>query len=215
MASVPCANAGRSNMPSGPFQTIVRAFDISWLNSSIVFGPMSSPIQPSGVAAMSAIFVAVESGDSASTWSTGSSSRKLRWRASSSSVAGEIELVVFDQRLPYRQPLRFQECVGHGAADQHRVGKLHQILHHFDFVRNLRAAEHGNERALGIRNRLARDTRALFHQQARGGLPHEFRDAHHGGMRAVRRAERVANEKPSHSAASCFENAFVVGFFLG
>ena len=82
-------------------------------------------------------------------------------------VAREIELVVFDQRFPDRQPLRLQKRVGHGAADEHRVGKLHQVLHDFDFVGNFRAAEHRHKRALGIRDGFAEIGELLFHQQAR------------------------------------------------
>ena len=58
MPSVPLANWGFSNTPIGPFQTMVFAFAISELNSSMVFGPMSRPIQPSGVSAMSGGFCA-------------------------------------------------------------------------------------------------------------------------------------------------------------
>ena len=110
-------------------------------------------------------------------------------------TAREIELVVFDERLPDRQPLRLQKCVSHRAADQHRVGKLHQVLHHFDLVGNFRAAENRDERPLRIRNRLAEIREFLLHQQAGGGLAHELRDAHNRSMRAMRGAERVANEK--------------------
>ena len=88
--------------------------------------------------------------------------------------AREVELVVFHQRLPYRQALRFQKCVGHGAADEHGVGELHQILHHFDFVGNFRAAQDGDERAIGMRNRFAEIGQLFFHQQSGSGLAHEF-----------------------------------------
>ena len=151
---------------------------------------------PSGVCAMSVILVSVEAGDSASTWSTGSSSANFALRRFQHQFAREIELVVLHERLPDRQPLRLEKCVSHRAADQHRVGELHQILHHFDFVGNFRAAQHGDKRPIGIRNRLAEIRELFFHQQARRSLPDEFRNAHHGRMRAMRRAESVANEKP-------------------
>ncbi len=66
---------------------------------------------------MSVTFVAVESGDSASTWSDGKRRPKLRCRASSRRSASEFELIVFHQRLPHRQPVDFQKGVGHGSAD--------------------------------------------------------------------------------------------------
>ena len=130
-------------------------------------------------------------------------------------LAREVELVVFDERLPDRQALRLQERVRHGAADEHGVGKLHQILHHFDLVGNFRAAQHRDERPLGMRNRLAEIGEFLFHQQAGGGLAHEFRDAHNRGVSAMRRAERVANEKPVAKRRELLRKLRVVGFFLG
>ncbi len=122
-------------------------------------------------------------------------------------AAREIELVVFDERLPYRQPLRFQKRVGHRAADQHGIGELHQILHHFNFVGNFCATQDGDERALGIRNCFAEIGQFLFHQQARGGLADKLRDADDRCVRAVRGAERSQTKSRSHSAASSLRNS--------
>ena len=128
--------------------------------------------------------------------------------------AGEVELVIFHERLPYRLALRFQKGVRHRAADEHGVGKLHQILHDFDFVGNFRAAQHGYKRPLGIRDGFAQIGELLFHQQAGRGLPHKFRDAHHRGMRAMRRAKRVANEQLIAQSSELLREFRVVGFFL-
>src|SRR5215469_16835076 len=46
---VPFANASISKTPIGPFHTIVRAASISLVNSSIVFGPISSAIMSAGI----------------------------------------------------------------------------------------------------------------------------------------------------------------------
>ena len=49
MAFVPFAKLGISNTPMGPFHTTVFAPSNALENSSMVFGPMSKPIQPSGM----------------------------------------------------------------------------------------------------------------------------------------------------------------------
>src|SRR5579859_1550079 len=48
IATVPLSNGGFSNTPIGPFQIIVFAPAIAFENSSIVLGPISTPILPSG-----------------------------------------------------------------------------------------------------------------------------------------------------------------------
>ena len=46
---VPSANRSNSKTPIGPFQTTVPAFFTASQKISIVLGPMSMPIQPSGM----------------------------------------------------------------------------------------------------------------------------------------------------------------------
>ncbi len=53
---VPAANSGVSNTPIGPFQKIVLARWISFAYRATVLGPMSTPIQPSSIAAFSVTF---------------------------------------------------------------------------------------------------------------------------------------------------------------
>src|SRR6266566_1420723 len=67
ISSVPLAKAGISKTPMGPFHTIVLAPAIFCLYVSMVFGPTSKPIQPSGVAERATIFVAVSAFNSAPT----------------------------------------------------------------------------------------------------------------------------------------------------
>ena len=133
----------------------------------------------------------------------------------SEQLAGKIEFVVFDERFADGQALRFEECVSHCAADEHRVSKLHQILHHFDFVRNLCSAQHGNERAARRGDCGAQILELFFHQEAGGGLFHEFRDAHDGCMRAMGGAESIANENLIAERGEFFRELLIVGFFLG
>ena len=145
---VPRANSGVSNTPMGPFHTMVLAREISSVNSSMVFGPMSRPIWSGGigwpsptmwVTASSAILLAV-------TWSTGSRNLTLRVCASCEQLFGEIELVFLDQRFADLVPLRLQEGVRHAAADDERVDLVQQVLDDADLVADLGAAEDGDER---------------------------------------------------------------------
>ena len=57
MDCVPCSNFGISKTPIGPFHRTVPAFFNNAENSSIVFGPISSPIQLSGISVQSTILV--------------------------------------------------------------------------------------------------------------------------------------------------------------
>src|SRR5713226_5521186 len=65
ISRVPLANAGISNTPMGPFQTMVLAAAIFWRKVSMVLGPMSRPIQPSGVAETETVCVGVSGLNSA------------------------------------------------------------------------------------------------------------------------------------------------------
>ena len=130
-------------------------------------------------------------------------------------AAREIELVVFDERLPHRQPLRFQKRVGHRAADQHRIGKLHQVLYDLDLVGHFCAAQDGDERPLGIRNRLAEIRQFLFHQQARRGLAHKPGDADDRGVSAMRGAKGIAHEELIAQSRKLLRELRVVRLFLG
>ena len=61
MARVPRANAGFSKTPMGPFQTMVQARANSAENTTMLWGPMSRPIQPGGVAEISQVSMGAES----------------------------------------------------------------------------------------------------------------------------------------------------------
>ena len=131
-------------------------------------------------------------------------------------LAREVELVVFHQRLPYRQALRFQKRVGHGAADEHGVGELHQILHHFDFVAKL--LRRPGPRRTGARDAkwLCRDRPAPFPSagRRRTGCTNFVMPTTDAWARW---AEPNASQtkRPSQSAASLREKFCVVGFFFG
>jgi hypothetical protein len=64
---VPFEKPGTSNTPIGPFHTIVFARAISSEKRRTVYGPMSNPIQPSGVSLTGTVRVCVSARNSAPT----------------------------------------------------------------------------------------------------------------------------------------------------
>ncbi len=128
---------------------------------------------------------------------------------------GEIEFVVFHERLADLQTLGFFEGVGHAAADEHDIGDFHQVLDDFDLVADFCAAENGDEGTRGIGDGSAEVGEFLFHQQAGGGLPDEASDADDGGMGAMSGAEGIANEQAIAKLGELLREGFVVLFFFG
>jgi hypothetical protein len=161
---VPPANGSISNTPSGPFQSTVFALASSFLKSSMVFGPMSRPIQPSGTSATTCVFAAA-SNLSAATWSTGRT-----MRAEERIFFGEVELVRLDLRVADGLALRLEQRVGHAAADDDGVDLLGQLLEDEDLVRDLRAAHDGDEGLVGIAQDLAEVLDLLVDQEPGGRL---------------------------------------------
>ena len=130
---------------------------------------------------------------SATTWSTGSAERDAALVRVGDDRPRRLELVVLDERPADRDALRLEERVRHRAADEQRVDLAEQVLDDLDLVRDLRAAEDGDERALGRAERVAEILQFLLHQQPGRRLRQELRDALDRRVRAVRRAERVVH----------------------
>ena len=101
------------------------------------------------------------------------------------------------------------------AADEHRIGELHQVLDDFDFVGDFCAAENRDERPFGIGNCFAEIGEFLLHEQSCGGLLNEFRDADDGSVSAMRGAECIANEESVAQVRRAGAKIPVVGFFFG
>ena len=76
-----------------------------------------------------------------------------------------VQLVVFDQRLADRHAERLEERVGHRAADQQPIDAAEHALDHLDLVGDLRAADHRDERPLGIAERHAEVAQLFLHQE--------------------------------------------------
>ena len=112
-------------------------------------------------------------------------------------VLAVVDLLGVEQGIAGLVALGLEERERHAAADDQRIGLLEQVLDHGQLVGDLRAAEHGHERALGIVDRAAERGQLLLHEEAavRGQI---VRDAGGGGVGAVHRAERVGNVHVRH-----------------
>ena len=122
-------------------------------------------------------------------------------------------LVLLEQRLADLAALRLGEGVGHAAADDDGVGLFEQVVDDGDLIADLCAAEHRDEWALGIVERLAHDLQLLGDQQAGDG-GQVRRHAGSGGVRAVDGAESVGNVDLGHGGKLLGKRRIVLGFAL-
>ena len=119
-------------------------------------------------------------------------------------------LVLLEQGLADLAALRLGEGVGHAAADDDGVGLFKQIVDNGDLIADLCAAEHGDERALGIVERLAHDLKLLGNKETgHGGKIRRY--ARSGGVGAVHRAERVGDVQLRHRGKGLGELGVVLG----
>ena len=149
---VPAANGSISNAPIGPFQKTVPACSISRAYASTVAWPTSSPIQPSGTSTPSSSRRSASASKlSPITRSSGSRSRqRVSPSARSSAAPRQLDPLLLDQRVARRLALRAEEAEAHRAADQDRVGDVHEAVDQADLVADLRPAEHDDERPRGV-----------------------------------------------------------------
>ena len=105
MALVPAAKASNSNTPIGPFQiTVLQSARASW-NTFTESGPMSRPIQPSGMASTLAIWLLASGAKlSASTTSVGSRNCTPLAAALASSSLASSSLSSSTRLLPTARP---------------------------------------------------------------------------------------------------------------
>ena len=215
MSRVPLAKAGISKTPMGPFHTMVFALEISAAYKAMERGPMSRPIWSSGVASDvygggGGIGFELRGDDLVD--------REEEFEVFLVRVVenflGKIQLFDFDKGFADGMALGFEEGVGHASADEHGVGNLHQVFDDFDFVADFGAAEDGYERARRIADGFAEVGQFPFHQEACGGLIYEMGDAHHRGMGAMGRAERIAHEQAVAESGELLGEGLVVFFFF-
>ena len=105
-----------------------------------------------------------------------------------------LGVVGLGQRLADLHAFGQQEGVGHGAADDQPVDLGHEMGEHVDLARHLGAADHGGRRALGLLQH-AHQRVDLLHQQRPGIGRQQPRNRVGGGVRAMRRRERVVDEQ--------------------
>ena len=159
-------------------------------------GPMSRPIQPSGIASAATTRV----GASASTRSAMTTSLGQHELAAALAGVGHrppgdlLALGVLVLRRADGDAARRQEREGHGAADQHRIGEAREAVDDADLVGHLRPADHDDERVLGALED-AGERLELGRQEQPGRARQEVRHADRRRVRAVHGAERVAHEE--------------------
>ena len=103
------------------------------------------------------------------------------------------DAIVLDQRFARLESHRLEERARHCTADYQSVDLGQQILDDVELAGDLRAAKHGNERALRIGNRTPEELELLLHQQTSNGGLEVTRHAFRRGMGAVCRAECVVH----------------------
>ena len=104
-AKVPSRNGASSNTPIGPFHTTVLAPRIAVANACRAVGPMSSPIQPAGIAVLSAMRVSASAATFwAITWSMGSRKVTPLARAASSTSRATSSLSASSSDAPISIP---------------------------------------------------------------------------------------------------------------
>ena len=201
-ASVPAANGASSNAPIGPFQKTVRARgDALRVGRRASAGRCRAPSSRAGSrrTAARATSVSAENARPATTSTGSASSQPCSAQASRAPRRLGLALLVLVQRVADREAVGGRERERHGAADQDRVGARRERLEHADLVGHLDAAGDHHERPLG-RVEQAAERLQLAPQQQPGRGRQQVRDALGGGVRAVRRAERVVRRRRSASA---------------
>ena len=166
----------------------------SWrANSAVVCGPMSSAISSAAMPSAGATRAGAPAAASrATTTSVGITSRPCAASASARISRGHGHLVAGALGRADLVALGGEERVGHGAADEHRVGDGEHVPDEADLVGDLEAAQHDHERPRGVAEQAPEHLDLLGHEQA-GDRGQVVRDALGGGVRPVRGAEGVVD----------------------
>ena len=129
-------------------------------------------------------------------------------------VLAVVDLRLVEQALADLQALRLEEGEGHAAADDQGVDLLEQVLDDVQLVRDLRAAQDGDERTVGVLQRLAHDGKLLADEVAGHARAEELRDALGGAVRAMAGAERVIHIAVGQGSQVLGEVLDVLGLLL-
>ena len=152
---------------------------------------MSSPSKPSGICpASTTTFLQSALKSSPQCVSTGSTSFAPPMREQ---FLGQFDLVRLDQALADLAPLGKRKRVRHRPADQDFVADRQQIADDVDLVGDFRPAQDGDERPLGIGERVGEVLHLFGDQEAHDlrFLAHRQRHGDHRRVLAVTRAEGV------------------------
>ena len=156
---------------------------------AIVFGPMSTPIQPSGMSPSTTLADCGASSFSTTRWSTRQQNFAL---AEAEQFAGHVELVRLHLGAADALTLGLHEGVRHRPADEHAIDAGQQALDEADLVGNLGPAQDADKRPRRGGQQLVEDVQLLGHQvadDARLAL-HGGRDRHHRGVASGGRCRR-------------------------
>src|SRR6267142_4718971 len=122
MACVPFAKASISNIPTGPFQTMVPALFNFSPRRAAVFGPMSRII--SSVSTSSGTFVALRARRGLDRYHYVLRQRNIGGRGD---PPGFLDQIGLGQRMPDGLARREQERVGDAAADDQAVDLFREL----------------------------------------------------------------------------------------
>ena len=117
---------------------------------------------------------------------------ELRSRLGEQSL-GDVFLVALDERPADRKPDGEEERARHRPSHQNLVHLGEQRVDDVDLSRDLGAAQHRDERALGMVERVAQVGELALHEEARDGGLEQPGDRFGGGVGAMRRAEGVVD----------------------
>jgi len=143
ISTVPFVNAGISNTPMGPFQTMVG---LDAFRANVQAHP---PVGCGGDG--NGLRRGVRFEFRADDVIDGKQEREFLLLGFFTQTPREVQFVVFDERFTDGLAVGFEEGVSHAAADKHGVGNFHQVFDDFDFVADFGAAENGDEGTRGIR----------------------------------------------------------------
>ena len=104
--------------------------------------------------------------------------------------------------------LRGQESEAHGAAYEYGVGHVHEVFDDAYLVRDLRAAQNRDKGVFRRGEHTRQGLDLASHEQSRDGR-HELGHAGDGGMRAVRRPERVVYAHVAQAGQAVHEGEVV------
>ena len=156
---------------------------------------MSRPIRSSGIWSAGTTLARADASTASPTTTSVGSTIRTPASAALREVAGDgVHLVLLQQALAHRVPLRGEEGEDHAATDHQHVGLAEQVVDDAELVRHLGPAEHHDVRAGRVVEEPSERLHLGLHQQpGRAGEP--LRHVVDAGLLAVHDAEPVGDER--------------------